>query len=479
MAILLSAFAPSATALPAVTLGFSKATLTGQQELHGESKAFTMRSPEMLPQAKLSGFGEAIRVRTENVTSPSVAQVAVDVQRQRDGATTEYRGAQIAASSTFSDLDIFIVPAAGMPLPEVKATAGRVELATPAANAVTETGHVDGTRPLLHQDVGGTLSATASAATVRIEGSFVASIWSWNFTVRADSGEDSYVTGAYRLNPVSDPLLGTPLTWTAFQQVAVVEISHGWLELAGIGDAESVIFATPFEITGLGSMALEGTAGLIGGQEINGAPILASGRYLATASATDTPQLQLRDLVGQVAVDGIPVDLGDSGALRDGSAVARQTGPSWTWLLAIVGLMAFAVLVKGPAQMSRFNRIQQRFESKDYIGVLARIDPFTRRAPFRRKATFLKAVSLLSLEEYKEASLFLQTLGPAEAPEPATKSFLQACAAAGLGQDDAVLQFLSACFRDDPSYIDEARTVPTLAGYLPYFALTTKEEAAT
>ena len=131
--------------------------------------------------------------------------------------------------------------------------------------------------------------------------------------------------------------------------------------------------------------------------------------------------------------------------------------------------MAVALVVHGPMQGFRFRSIQRRFEERDYIEVLTRIDPFTRRHRFSRSANLLKAVSLLSLHQYKEAGLFMGTLGPLDGPDPATQAFLRACASAGQAHDAEAIQHLTDCFRLDPTYKEEAQTVPALRSLMGYF----------
>lgn len=178
----------------------------------------------------------------------------------------------------------------------------------------------------------------------------------------------------------------------------------------------------------------------------------------------------------EASLDGTPIELLDQPQdLVPGTTLdlgAQPSGQSWLWVtsLAFAVLLAFAVVMHGPMRGLRFKRVLRSFEERDYIEVLSRIDPFTRRRRFRRRASFLKAVSLLSLESYTEAALYIDTLGP-QGPDPATRSFLKACAAAGLGQDSVAIEHLTTCFGLDPSYREEAATVPLLAALLPFFQL--------
>lgn len=476
--LMLVSLAIPAQAISAATVEFTELALAGQQDASASVSALRLSSIKGLGEAELSGYADRLEIRTTNLTGQSVG--GVGLQPQRGGTTFRYEQAQLAAFSSFADMDVLIVPISGASLPRMAMRTLSVELGASSEGRITETGHVYNNRPLLSAGVAGTLDITTSnPSALRIEGTFAVSIWAWNFTVAAQDGDAAVVTGAYRRDVVSDPATGMELAWTEYQQVAQLEITNGWLDIKRLDLATARAHATTIDIAGIGDVTIDGVTGLLGSQQASNGQLQAQGTYGLTASSSEGLTLQLRSLVGSLDLNGVPIRLGHSGPLRDGSITARQTVPYGAWIAGIVGIMALAVLVKGPAQMGRFNRIQSRFESKDYVGVLTRIEPFTRRPRFQRQATFLKAVSLLSLHEYQEAALYLGTLGSHEAPEPATKAFLQACAAAGLGQDSTVIKHLSDCFQSDPSYIEEARTVPVLASYLPYFDVASARDAAT
>lgn len=392
----------------------------------------------------------------------------------------DFDGATFAAGPANSDLDLLVVAVAGQPPPRVTIKASTAAIEPSATDAIQEVAYVDDTRPLLSADVADSLAMEArGASSIRVEGTFAVSVWSWNFTVESMNRREDVPTGSYRRDATRDPVMGTDLTWTLFAQVAQLTVTDGWLEIGGAFGASTTLFADAADLAGSGTVLVTGATGALAGSQLAGSEVSAAGEYETVADSKTGPRFIIERFTGDLAIDGVGVDLGDSGPVRDRSfAVSSPGTPSWAWALGIAGLMAMAILVKGPAQVSRFNRIESRFESKDYLGVLTRIDPFTRRARFRRRASFLKAISLLSLEEFKEASLFLKTLSPSEV-EPATKAFLQACAAAGLGEDSAVIEHLSNCLKQEPSYIEEIKAVPALTGYLPYFILAGPEEAST
>lgn len=470
---------PVTSAIPAADLSFDAAVLRGDHEFTGPLSAFQIREG-LDGQGRLTAHGEEVTVRSTNATgtgTPSPAGLSPD----RETGQATFRNGSIIADLPRSKYEILVVPIAGQTA-MLQGQENEGAIRAHEANRVTETPRVDSTRPLLSAPVGETLQiSTSSASLVRVEGSFEFSIWSWNFTAADSTRSRHFMTGVDRRDVISAPL-GPDLSWTQIEKVAQVEVRNGWIEVGGTYGSTTTLHLASLTVTGAGEAALAGVTGELRtspAMNLEGAKLHANGQYRMHFTHAQQPQVRIDDFVGALAANDVPVRLGE-GALRDSSTVASSQGrPTWFWVGGIAALMIAAVIIKGPAQVSRFNRIQSRFESKDYIGVLARIEPFTRRRRYERRATFLKAISLLSLQEYREAGLYLRTLGPRESPEPATKAFLQACAAAGQGHDSQAIKLLSECFRDDPTYIEEAKTVPVLAGYLPYFTLSSAEDAAT
>lgn len=466
-----------AAALPPADLSVTKVTLDGYQDLIGPLVGVQLGPGQVMPEATFTAEAATMRVRTTNATNPSVGGVGVGRELGGDDAT--YSSARLRGGAPGDGLAVVLVPLEGAPPPSLHAKTTRLASAVSNTDELREVAYVDGTRQTLASDVRDVLQLEARGTSLlRVEGSFAVSFWSWNFTLESAGQSVPYPTGSYRENPVQDPLTGAELTWTSHVQVAQVFVTGGWMEFAdGYGSAWT-LFMPAAPIVGAGDLRLEGVTGSLGGNtgRLDQSTLDGRGDYTLVHEFADAAgRLSLTSLEGALQADGNPLDLGRSGPIHGDSTQVAVGGPSWSRyvgpFVAVIGFMVVAVLVKGPAQTVRFNRLQSRFDSHDYLGVLTRIEPFTRKRRYERKATFLKTISLLSLQEYREAALYLETMGPREAPEPATKAFLQATAAAGLGQDDVAIQHLTTCLRLDPSYKDEVKAVPVLAGYLVYFDL--------
>lgn len=464
------------TALPRAELQVGRSILDGYQEWTGELTGGTLSFSQRMLEASFEGQGASIEVKTTNLTARTV--MGVGANPERGGTDVVYEQATLRSAAPSEDVAVVVLPISGAPLPTVRSATGQLTVSASGAQEVREVAYVDSSRQTLSGGVADGLELAARGTSVlRIEGSFALSLWAWNFTAESPRSSATYATGAYRENSVVDPITGTEVTWIAREQVAQVFITDGWIEFQdGFGSAWSIFMPT-VQISGSGGLRFENVGGKLGHGLLSNAIVVGSGSYNLTQERSQaSTDVLLGALVGQLAVNDQPLDLGNTGPIRSDSTQVAPGGPSWARYIgpfaAIIGIMAVAILVKGPAQTVRFNRLQSRFESHDYLGVLTRIEPFTRKRRYERKATFLKTISLLSLQEYREAALYLETMGPREAPEPATKAFLQATAAAGLGQDDVAIQHLTTCLRLDPTYKDEVRAVPVLAGYLAYFDLT-------
>jgi hypothetical protein len=468
----------TAQAIPSPLLLVDSMILEEQTEWTSALEATRVQAPQEV-EARLTIEATGLRANWQNYTAQSTPLVGGFADR--DGRSQHLGSAYVTSTGVAPGLDILVVPQGEA---RIIAKAGRAEINLPDTNQIQETPYVDSTRPLLSTTLRDAIEiAAVGTSRLHITGSFAVSIWSMNVSIQGEGGSLDLPTGAHASNVVRDPITGTPVAWTNHVQVVQLFVSNGTLDFSGLEATDAAVYAQAPQFAGSGALVMRGATGRVETKpptDLAGEDVIARGPYLITASAQGSGlRVQLNSLEGTLEVAGDLVNLGQNGPVRDAATATRGAAPRWAWGASVLGFVLAAILLKAPAQASRFNRIQRRFESKDYAGVLQRIEPFTHSRRFGRRAAFLKAISLLSLHEFKEASLFLQTLGPGEAPEPATKAFLQACAAAGLGHDSQTIKHLSDCFRDDPSYIEEAKTVPALVGYLPYFSLAAVEEAAT
>lgn len=476
----LSLLTTTALATPSTEVQVQALSFDGMHASTGSGVAMRLQA-NGIPEGLLRASGASITVTTVNATGQSFPTSPTQTGFVYDsgGDVFPFGESAIDGHSASDALDVFVSALTARDSPRIRTLLESSTIVIASQEAVAETAYVDATRPVAAVDVAGLLQMRSlNFTSMRVEGSFVASIWGLDFQVTNSNGGTTFETGVHRRNPVQDPATGTQLTWVQFEQVAQVQIVDGWLEYSNVQGSSLTGYHPELDVTGQGMFSASGVTGRVATKpllDLRESTVQGAGTYALGLLAADGNLLaEVRTFAGDLLADGMPVNLSSSGPLRSGS-VAVETG-SGIWrtlgpLLGILGLFAMAALVKGPAMSAGFHRLEAKFEAQQYATVLARIDPFTRRRRFERRATFLKVVSLLSMNEFKEASLFLQTLGPRESPEPATKNFLLACAAAGLGQDDEAISHLSTCFRLDPSYIEEAKTVPALVGYLPYFSL--------
>jgi hypothetical protein len=455
------------------------------QQGDGALAGLRIRSASDLP-ATFTLEGSDVSLHTVNATTADATTVT-GFNTQRGGVDRAWDRATLASSAARADLDFLVLPLEGQTPPTVALSSRSLGLAAPDRDELAEDPYVDSSRPVLRGGVAGTALATsASVDEMEVTGAFALSVWSWNFTAASAAGNESFPTGVHRSSAVRDPVTGQVVTATAFKQVAQVQVGSGTLRIAGLAAASVAAYSPSLSVSSVGRFSLSHAVGLLdagGAGHLAGQDLAAQGTLASTAEGAGGSgsgggvRVDLRSFEGTMTVAGRPVDLGPTGALRQAGAAAGGglSLPALSWGLGLgasLAAVALAILLaKGPARRARFNRIEGRFDARDYRGVLQRIEPFTGRRRYRRRASLLKAVSLISLQDYREAALYLEALDPARGPDAATKAFLQACAAAGQDQDDVVLRHLSECFRLDPSYIREARFVPILAGYLPYFSL--------
>ncbi|MFA5943287.1 MAG: hypothetical protein WC876_02345 [Candidatus Thermoplasmatota archaeon] len=458
---------PLAGAVPSTPdLSFSTASFAGQQNLTGPLLGLRIQQ-EAAANGEMNGFSPLLHLETTNKTAMAYAQTTVIPAIGGIDETLE--NARVAAQGSQTDVDVVIVPLAGSAPPVVHVQSTSQESTKSAVTELRETAYVDSTRQVLGSDVARSIASVGQVTSIRIEGTFATSIWSWNFT----AGNHSIPTGSIRSNAQYDPVLGRELSAQTLEQVAQLTFYGGWLEFNTT--SRLTFYSDDLSVQGTGSATYAGVDGILNSQD---AELAVRGAYKLRQAWTDgTLFARFSDLQGSSQLNGQPVDLPTGSAkARPGTTIATPARGLSLWLTwggGFVGLLLVSILLHGPMRSMRFRAIQRRFDDRDYVEVLTRIDPFTRRYRFSRNANLLKAVSLLSLLEYKEAGLFLNTLGPLDGPDPATQAFLRACASAGQAHDADAIQHLTDCFRLDPTYREEAKTVPALRGFLPYFDVET------
>lgn len=476
--LLLSSVLLPALAAPQATLDGSRADHTGVQQATGALAGLRVQSAAAMA-ATFTLDGRDVVLHTENATQGSVGQVSINPVRGGDDRT--WANVTLRSGTARSDLDFLVLPMEGRPAPAVALASRSLGLVRTDRDELAEAPYVDSRRPVFRGDVRGTALGQSSAVDeLVVTGAFRVSVWSWDFTVDDGQGNRTYPTGVHSSPTVSDPVTGQPVASDDFDQVAQLQVADGTLRLQALATASVAAYSPSLAVASIGRFTLSNAVGLLdaaGGGQLGGRDLSADGTLASRSEPSGAGvRVVLESFEGTMAVAGKPVSLGADGPLRQaGAGGGGLAAPVLSWSIGLglsVVLLGVAVLVlKGPARRARFNRIEGRFEAKDYGWVLQRIEPFTGRHRYRRRAALLKAVSLLSLEDYREAALYLETLDPSRGPDAATKAFLQACAAAGLQQDDVAIERLGECFRLDPSYMREARFVPMLAGYLPYFSL--------
>lgn len=458
---------PPAHAAERIGLSFSSLSHEGTANLEGTLTGLRIRDAPA--QATFEGTAASLRLQTVNTTARAVAFGTVDPQS--GGMDDTYSNVALQSVEVRNYLDIVIIPLASSQAPHIQLNGTGLNLGK-AIGVLQESGYVDSRRPLLAWAQDAALTAGIREATdITISGDFAMSIWAWDF----EAAGQAVPTGSHRNNPTEVPVVGTEVTAETMEQVAQLTIFGGYLKLSQLG-SQVQVYGNDWTAILDGQTVLNDVTGKVpttNGHRVDGATVELVGTSSMDIARTDEAYLRILH-AEHATLDGKTVQILDQQpGPRPGTTISAPTGSRNPWLGAagaIVGIMLVAGLVHGPMQGYRFNRVQMRFEERDYIEVLARIDPFTRRRRFRRRASFLKAVSLLSLESYQEASLYIDTLD-SQGPDPATRSFLKACAAAGLGQDSIAIEHLGTCLSLDPTYREEAATVPLLATLLPYFDL--------
>ena len=444
-------------------LSFSTLSHQGTFELDGELQG--MRVQASGDQSAFDGHATLLRLQTVNRTSSEVAFGSVNPQP--GGIDESIDSATFSSQRAGGALDLIVMPIEGAPLPSVKVVGNTAGLSK-AVGSLQEPGYVTSSRDLLSRSMDAALAGQLEATSVEISGDFAVAVWDWDFT----AADFVVQTGSSRRNAVEAPGAG-PITADTVEQVARLTVHGGRLSMAFDGSAIQA-FVDKVLLSMQGSAAIADASGQLSDSAksvLNGSAIQLEGSSQVEAARQDGAYVKILH-ADSAAVDGVPVQLVDQkpGGPAPGTTVnTLQDGKPWRIgaLASFAGLLVVAAVVHGPMRAWRFNRVQRRFDERDYIAVLDRIDSFTRRRRFRRRASFLKAISLLSLESYKEAALYIDTLD-ARGPDPATRSFLKGCAAAGLGQQGIALEHLSACLSIDPTYREEMQAVPLVANLLPY-----------
>lgn len=446
-----------------VGLAFDSLVQEGAAKLQGDLHGIQVQNA--LASASITGEAESIRLRTVSRSSPAVAQTVVNPTPGDVDKTVV--DARLTGVSPASGHDVVILPRSGSELPRLELAGSDLSLRA-ASGQLAEFPYVEESRPVYAWNLDSALDGSIKADELTVVGDFLVSVWGWDFRLN----DEEVLTGSHRYNQTSVPIVGREVYADTMEQVAQLEVTNGTFRLTNLGNLRVFGDAVRAELGGQSTVAgLVGTLTSQGAPELNGESLTLRDAIIDAARAGDA-------FVNILHADGAELNgqsirlVDQDGDARPGTVVeipAKGTRFSWGFAGSIAALILVAAVAHGPMQGFRFQRIQRRFDDRDYISVLSRIDPFTYRRRFRRRASLLKAVSLLSLEEYREAALYLETLGPLDGPDPATQSFLRACAAAGQGHDSAALQYLGDCLRMDPSYVEEARTVPVLASLLPYF----------
>ena len=455
---------PTASADRQIGLQFAELVSTGTVDVKGEFEGLRLRSGGA---ASLKGHAGTLHLVTINDTYRSVLGTTVDPVR--GGADETITNAELTALSSGSQVDLVIVPLGG-PI-RMLAQVDRVA-ATLGQGKLEETAYVEASRELISRDMASTLSVPVTGVhALRIEGDFLVAIWDWNFTVN----QHLISTGAHASNAVGDPVTGTEVAADYHEQVAKLEVKDGFIELRQATSADLYGGYLTFDVEGNSvASGLSGPLPTTSTKNVVDSRLVLEGKHvLEVAPAANRPFMNILESARAI-LDGKDVKLLPQPPARPGTVLAEPQRTNWYWgaSASIVAILVASVFLHGSLRTLRFRRIQRRFDERDYIAVLEIIDPFTRRRRFRRRAAFLKAISLLSLESFREAALYLDTLDARHGPDPATRAFLQACAAAGQGEDSAAIEHLTTCFKLDPSYLEEARALPILSGLLPFFELT-------
>lgn len=464
-----------AVAQPLVdSFSFSRFDFEGLQHANGPVIALVVSQSDAAPSTSLHGFASTLELVTTTRSEPSVYTIGYlgdDVTNHSTLHDAAFIGAE--ARQQF-DLLIVADPAKAT----LTTTSSKLAVQLSQQTEVSETPHVNTTRWLYTAPVADAIQATTNQATLaRIEGTFSISIWQWNITTTSKDGERTIPTGGYREVQQADPVTGAPILSTAHTQVLQANFTNGWLELASLNTVEITYFAQKLALESQGNAVALHSSGALAGQTIEGTLEFLGPVNLNVASKGRSATASVTASSAKVLIDGTSITsaLGELEPVPGtviGDPVPKNSHPR-TWLVAggIGALTLLALASYAPVQGARFAAIERRFEHRDYLRVLESINPFTRRRRFTRRATLLRIVSLLSLKQFKEAALYLASLEPWRSPDPATRAFLQACAAAGLDQNGEAVHYLQECLKHDPAYVSEARNIPLLSVALTYIQL--------
>lgn len=164
--------------------------------------------------------------------------------------------------------------------------------------------------------------------------------------------------------------------------------------------------------------------------------------------------------------EGLEVSNLEADTLTVGGTVVQTPQTAWYWWLLVVPVLVLVVLGIRPPAGTIVKRMERDLEAGRYLQVagykLARI----LKSKHAGRASLYRATSLLAMEQFQEAGLFLQSINTNARPDPATYHLLYANALAGIGSKDEAARELAACIALVPSYANEARNIPLLAPLL-------------
>jgi hypothetical protein len=277
---MLIAMATPTTGQHSSDLIFGSATFDGSQTWDGALLGLRLH-PEWDPApASLTAFSKNLHLVVVNRTAPTVAQIGL--MPANGGYERDYQSVSLTGADLGGDVDVLVVPVAGAPLPRILGISTHQESQRSRQEQLTETPYANVSRPLLSSNVGNTIASSSSITTVRIEGTFAVSFWSWNLTI----GRDSVATGSARTNIQRDPVTGRELFADTVEQVAQLTFADGYMEI--LAETRLTTYVDAINVTGEGSAILSGVTGLLGdGRTAVDAQLQIDGNFELTQAHTD------------------------------------------------------------------------------------------------------------------------------------------------------------------------------------------------
>lgn len=150
-----------------------------------------------------------------------------------------------------------------------------------------------------------------------------------------------------------------------------------------------------------------------------------------------------------------------SGGNVAGTTIQPDT-TSWLWWLLAAPFVILAALIIRPPPRVIVRRMERDLEAGRYLQVAGYRLTRILRSKYANRASLYRATSLLAMEQYQEAGLFLKSINPEARPDPATYHLLYANALAGIGSKEEAAKELAACITLVPSYAKEAALIPLL-----------------